>query len=86
MINFDIAQALVNYVARDGDCDSLAWGGLTATKVRTWLCEARTKDNKVSFQLICDYFAKNSTHKMIKNANKKLEYLKILMKDASNTE
>lgn len=24
-INFDVAQALVNYVARDGDSDSLKW-------------------------------------------------------------
>ncbi|NOY72192.1 MAG: hypothetical protein GXP14_07415 [Gammaproteobacteria bacterium] len=86
MINFDVAQALVNYVARDGDCDSLAWGILTAKTVREELCRVRGKDNKVCFQLLCNYFAENRTGKMVGNANKKLEFLKILMKEASNTK
>ena len=85
MVNFDIAQALVNYVSRDGDINSLAWGDLSATKIREELCRIRTKNNKVSYQLICDFFAENQTSKMIGNANKKIGYLKTLMEDASNT-
>jgi hypothetical protein len=84
MVNFDIAHALVNYVARDGDVDSLAWGNLSATEIRKRLCELKTKDNKVCVGAICQYLVDNQTCKLPANANRKIDYLRLLLKDASN--
>ncbi len=79
-INFDVAQALVNYVARDGDSDSLKWGTLSATEIRVELCNIRTKDNKICLQKIYTFLEKGKTMKLVGGANHKIDHLKSLMK------
>ena len=82
-VHFDIAHALVDYLSRDGDTYSFAWGELTTKDIKTKICNIKDRKWRVNLGNLNSYLSENETDNLLGSANKKLIRLRWLLKESS---
>lgn len=82
-VDFDVAHALVDYLSRDGDNDSYAWGELTTSFIKIEICELKTSKWRVDLSKLSKYLVDRETGVLIGSANSKLIRLRQLLKEVA---
>jgi len=81
VIDFDVAQALVNYVVRQNQSGDLNRPNFNATTIRIKLVELRDINNNVSVIVLNQWLTENQDPRM--GVSHKIPHLKDLIKKAS---